>query len=131
MKKKPQSLFSEMQLVVDDESIALDVSASMLKKLGYNVLTAETPAEAIHKAKSHTGALHLLVTDVMLPEMNGRDLAERICDMIPGLKCLYASGYTADIIGRNGILAEDVHFIQKPFSIQNLAAKVREALDAC
>ena len=82
----------------------------------------------IEKAKAHTGILHLLFTDVVLPEMNGRKLAETLCDIIPGLRCLFASGYTADIIGRGGILAEDVNFIQKPFSLQDLATKVRQAL---
>jgi PAS domain S-box-containing protein len=118
----------ETVLVVDDEPIALDVSAAMMSQLGYSVLTAATPTEAIREAKAHADDLHLLVTDVVLPEMNGRELANKLGDMIPGLKCLYASGYSANVIGRDGILPEEVNFIQKPFSLQNLAEKVRQAL---
>jgi signal transduction histidine kinase/ActR/RegA family two-component response regulator len=118
----------ETVLVVDDEPIALEASAAMLNQLGYRVLTAATPTEAICEAEAHADDLHLLVTDVVLPEMNGRELASKLSGMIPGLKCLYASGYSANIISHDGILPEQVNFIQKPYSIQNLADKVRQTL---
>ena len=70
----------------------------------------------------------LLITDVVMPEMNGRDLAERLQSRYPGMKCLFMSGYTADVIAHQGVLDEGVNFIQKPFSMKDLAAKVREAL---
>jgi Response regulator containing CheY-like receiver, AAA-type ATPase, and DNA-binding domains len=101
----------------------------MLETLGYTVLTANTPGEAIDQATAHPGGIQLVVTDVVMPEMNGRDLAHALRAIRPGLKYLFASGYTADIIAHHGVLDEGVVFIQKPFSIHNLAAKVREALE--
>ena len=101
----------------------------MLQRLGYAVLTAETPGEAIRLSKEHTGEIHLLITDVVMPEMNGRDLAKNILSIHPNLKRLFMSGYTANVIAHHGILDEGVNFIQKPFSRQNLSAKVREVLD--
>jgi YesN/AraC family two-component response regulator len=74
--------------------------------------------------------LSLVITDVVMPEMNGRDLADRLRSRHPHLKCLFMSGYTADVIAHRGILEQDVHFIQKPFSRNDLARTVRAALDA-
>ena len=73
--------------------------------------------------------IDLLMTDVVMPEMNGRDLAKNILSRYPGLKCLFMSGYTANVIAHHGVLDEDINFLQKPFSKGDLAAKVREALD--
>jgi len=92
-------------------------------------LVAAAPNDAIQVANRHDGAIHLLVTDVVMPEMNGRDLARNLQSRFPGLKVLFMSGYTADIIIRQGVLDVGVNFIQKPFSIENLAVKVREALN--
>ena len=92
------------------------------------MLTAATPAEAIRLAGEHAGDIHLLITDVVMPEMNGQELAERLIAMKPGLKCLFMSGYTADVIAHRGILDEGVNFIQKPFLLQDMAAKVGEVL---
>lgn len=92
-------------------------------------LVAAAPNDAIQVAIRHDGAIHLLVTDVVMPEMNGRDLARNLQSRFPGLKVLFMSGYTADIIIRQGVLDVGVNFIQKPFSIENLAVKVREALN--
>ncbi len=119
----------ETILLVEDEPEILEVIRMILIKLGYQLLAAATPGEAIRLAEDHAGTIHLLMTDVIMPEMNGRDLAKRLLALYPDLKRLFMSGYTADVIAHHGILEEGVHFIQKPFSIADLAAKVRAALD--
>ena len=119
----------ETVLVVEDEPAILNLSKLMLEKQGYRVLTAGTPGEAIRLAEEHTGEIHLLMTDVVMPEMNGRDLAKKLLSLYPNLKRLFMSGYTANVIAHHGVLDEGVHFIQKPFSGKDLVAKVREALD--
>lgn len=119
----------ETILLVEDESAILNMMKLMLEKYGYQILVAPTPGEAIHIAKEYTGGINLLITDVVMPEMNGRDLATKLTSLYPGLKCLFASGYTGDVIARCGVLEERINFIQKPFSMQSLAAKVRELLD--
>jgi CheY-like chemotaxis protein len=120
----------ETVLLVEDELVILDVSREMLEQLGYVVLIASTPHEALRIAKSHAGEIQMLITDVVMPEMNGRDLAKLICDIRPGLKCLFISGYTADVIAHHGVLDPGVNFIQKPFSMVYLAVKVREVLES-
>ena len=115
-------------LVVEDEASVLKLVRRILERLGYAVLTADGPSSAIKLAEEHEGRIHLLITDVIMPEMNGRNLAGRLRGRHPGLKVLYMSGYTADAIGRQGALEASVLFIQKPFSNQALADKVREAL---
>jgi PAS domain S-box-containing protein len=119
----------ETVLVVEDERALLDLSRRMLEKLGYRVLAAGSPGEAMELAEQHSGEIHLLMTDVVMPDMNGRDLARNLLSLYPNLKRLFMSGYTADVIARHGVLDEGVHFIQKPFSKQELAARVRAALD--
>ena len=119
----------ETVLVVEDEVSILKLAEKILDALGYRVLTAETSAEALDLAGKHTGEISLLITDVVMPEMNGRDLAERLLSIDPNLKCLYMSGYTTNVIANRGVLDEGVNFIQKPFSTSDLADKVREALD--
>ena len=119
----------ETVLVVEDEPANLRMTAKMLESLGYTVLTAADPETAGAKAKKHAGAMRLLLTDVIMPRMNGRDLAQNLVGLHPDLKLLFMSGYTADVIAHRGILDEGMHFIQKPFSIHELASKVREALD--
>jgi CheY-like chemotaxis protein len=118
----------ETVLLVEDEPAILDVSQAMLKQLGYTVLPAGTPSEALRLAKVHTDQIRMLITDVVMPEMNGRDLAKLICEIKPGLKCLFTSGYTANVIARHGVLDEGVDFLQKPFSVADLAAVVRQIL---
>ncbi len=119
----------ETILLVEDEPTILGMTTMMLRRLGYTVLTASTPREAIRLASEHGGEIHLLATDLIMPEMNGRDLSERLLASHPTVKCLFISGYTADIIANQGVLHEGVSFIQKPFSQRNLATKVREALE--
>jgi signal transduction histidine kinase/ligand-binding sensor protein/CheY-like chemotaxis protein len=119
----------ETILLVEDEAAILNITAIMLEKQGYSVLRAETPGRAIELAQEHPGTIHLLMTDVIMPEMNGRDLAKKILSIHPGMKRLFMSGYTADVIAHHGVLDEGVHFIQKPFSLPNMATMVREVLD--
>ncbi len=119
---------SETILVVEDEVDILEMTATMLRNLGYTVLAAEDPLEALEKCAQYDGRIDLLLSDVIMPRMNGRDLAVRLLQLHPGSKCLYMSGYTADIIAHQGVLDEGIHFLQKPFSHATLAAKVREAL---
>jgi CheY-like chemotaxis protein len=118
----------ETVLIVEDEPMILQLAATMLRRLGYSVLSGRTPGEAIRLAKAHANHIHLVMTDIVMPEMNGRELAERLKGLCPGLKCLYTSGYTADVIATNGVLEEGVHFLQKPYSLEQLAAAVREAV---
>jgi len=120
----------ETILVVEDEAAILSLSARVLEQQGYTVLAAGTPGEAIRLAHEHGEAIDLLMTDVVMPEMNGRVLARNLLALYPDLKRLFMSGYTADVIAHHGVLDHGVHFIQKPFSVQALAAKVREVLDA-
>ncbi len=119
----------ETILLVEDEPAILRMGREMLEKLGYTVLAAEKPEDALQLAKEHGPRIHLLITDVIMPEMNGRELASKLSGRFPGLRTLYMSGYTRDVIAHHGVLDEGVHFIQKPFSIQNLAVKVREAIN--
>jgi CheY-like chemotaxis protein len=119
----------ETVLLVEDEALILDVGRAMLERLGYTVLTANTPGEALRQAKAHASEIQLLITDVVMPEMNGRGMAKLIRDTKPGLKCLFTSGYTANVIAHRGVLEEGVNFLQKPFSMEDLASKVRQALE--
>jgi PAS domain S-box-containing protein len=127
---EPAALGQETILLVEDEPALLAMTTIILEAQGYSVLTAGTPGEAIRLAGVHTGKIHLLMTDVVMPEMNGRDLAQNLLSLHPHLKCLFMSGYTADVIAHHGVLDKGLYFIQKPFSMKELAAKVREALGA-
>ena len=120
---------AETVLLVEDEPAILQMGKTMLGRLGYRVLAANTPADAIQLAATHSGNIDLLVTDVVMPGMNGRDLAARIISRWPSIACLYMSGYTSDIIAHHGVVDDGMQFIQKPFSMNELAGKVREALD--
>jgi two-component system cell cycle sensor histidine kinase/response regulator CckA len=120
----------ETILLVEDEAAMLEMTTLMLEGCGYRVLAASTPGEAIRVAKVHQGGIHLLLTDVIMPEMNGRDLQRHLIALGPQIECLFMSGYSGSAIAQHGVLDEGVHFIQKPFSSQALAAKVREVLDA-
>jgi signal transduction histidine kinase len=118
----------ETVLVVEDEISILTLIEEMLSDFGYKVLTASSPSEALYIASAHQGEIHLLVTDVVMPEMNGRVLAGRLQLKHPQLKCLYMSGYTADVIAHHGVLDKDIHFIQKPFSRIDFSVRIRTAL---
>ncbi|MBI9084848.1 MAG: PAS domain S-box protein [Desulfobacterales bacterium] len=119
----------ETVLLVEDDRSIMELGTRMLNDLGYSVLSATIPGEAIRLAKEHAGEINLLVTDVVLPEMNGRELSEQLKIPCPNLKILFMSGYTANVIAHRGVLEDGVCFMPKPFSKKDLAAKVREALD--
>lgn len=118
----------ETVLVVEDEAEVLQMTADALRYLGYQVITAVTPDEAIYQMENFAGTIDLLMTDIILPVMNGRELAERIMAIQPAIKILYVSGYPADFIAHRGMLEGGVHFLQKPFSLQKLASSLKEAL---
>jgi PAS domain S-box-containing protein len=120
---------NEKILLVEDEISILTLATTMLKRLGYHVLSASTPEEALKIAENlDSNDLQLLMTDVVMPGMNGRDLAEKICHFHPGIKCLFMSGYTADVIAHHGVLDEGIDFINKPFSKHDVALKIWEML---
>ncbi|NTW51705.1 MAG: PAS domain S-box protein [Chlorobiaceae bacterium] len=116
-------------LVVEDEPEILNLCRLMLEKSGFKVMTAASPDEAIRIAEEWSGKIDLLLTDVVMPGMNGSDLSIKLLKISPGLRILFMSGYTADIIASHGVLDPAVNFIRKPFTIKALAGKVREALD--
>lgn len=120
----------ETVLVVEDEPSILDMTATLLADIGYTVLKASSPGEAISLAVEHADKIDLLITDVIMPDMNGRDLSIKIKAIYPKIKHLFMSGYPADIIAKNSILDEGQAFIQKPFQLSTLAAKLREVLDS-
>ncbi len=127
--EKPVPTGNETILLVEDEPAILNMTRMMLERKGYSVLSAATPAEAIDMANACADKIHLLMTDVVMPEMNGRDMAGKITDLYPDIGLLFMSGYTANVIAHQGVLDEGVAFIQKPFSMKDLAVKVREVLD--
>ncbi len=118
----------ETVLLVEDDGALLKLARRMLEGLDYRVLAAGGPNEALDLVGSRSEEIHLLITDVVMPEISGRDLAERLKALSPGLRVLFMSGYTADVIARRGVLDADVHFVQKPFSRDELALKVAEVL---
>lgn len=118
----------EIILLVEDDPSILAMGKAMLERLGYTALAAGDPNQVLDLIKEHKGQIHLLMTDVVMPKMSGKDLAQEMKTLIPEIKILFMSGYTANVITHRGILDEEVNFIQKPFSIKDLAAKVREAL---
>jgi len=119
----------EAVLLVEDEPTLLESTGKMLEMQGYHVLSANTPEEAIRLAEEYTGMISLLMTDVVLPGMNGRKLSDKILLIRPTVKTLFMSGYTANVIAHHGVLDEGVHFLQKPFSLIDLAAKVGSVLE--
>lgn len=120
---------TETILLVEDDEAILETERRMLELFGYQVLATCTPAEAVHLAETHAETITLLITDVIMPEMNGRELAEKLTARYPNLKYMFMSGYTGDVIANHGIIEGDINFIQKPFSLRGLAVKVRAAID--
>jgi len=126
---KPDERGRETVLLVEDEPTILDMTTEMLERLGYTVLAAGSPGEAVRLAQEHPGRIDLLLTDVVMPEMNGRDLAKNLLSIYPDIRRLFMSGYTASVIAHHGVLDEGVHFIHKPFSKKDLGKKLREVLE--
>ncbi len=120
----------ETVLVVEDQPAVLSLARKILEGRGYQVLTAASPGEALERAEEEPTAIHLLVTDVIMPEMNGRELADRMSAVYPDLVVLFMSGYAEDVIAERGVVEEGVHFLEKPFTAADLAAAVRAALDS-
>ena len=120
----------ETILLVEDEEAVRAIARNFLSSLGYTVLAAEDPEKALRLAAEHPGEIQLLLTDVIMPGMNGRDLAQRLSEIRPSMKRLFISGFTADVLTQRGILADGLNFLGKPFTRDKLARKVREALTA-
>jgi len=118
----------ETVLLVEDDQEILDLARTMLETHRYEVLAVSSPSEAIRLAQLKENAIHLMVTDVVMPEMNGRDLAGIIQALQPDMKVLFMSGYTANVIAHHGVLDEGVCFIQKPFSVAEFSTKVLQTL---
>lgn len=130
-RKEPYHGGGETILLVEDEQSLLNLTRIMLEKLDYTVIPAETPKKAERLAKKHGQTIDLLITDVVMPDMNGRELSIELQDILSGLRTLYISGYTAEVISHNNILdqKEDVCFLSKPFTLGQLAEAVRKALE--
>jgi CheY-like chemotaxis protein len=126
--KVPQGS-GEMILLVEDEPSIKNMGQKMLENLGYLVLSADGPEEGMRIAEEHKGQINLLLTDVVMPEMNGRDFADQLRSLYPEIRILFMSGYTADVIAERGVLEQGVNFIQKPFSKNDLGLAVRTVLD--
>lgn len=127
----PSSKAIETILLVEDEQAVLRVTKDMLEDLGYEVLPASSPSQALQIANTQGGDIHLLLTDVVMPEDNGKNLAENLLKKNPNMKILFMSGYTADVIAQQSVLDENIMFIEKPFSQENLAKKILSALGKC
>jgi CheY-like chemotaxis protein len=129
-KAAPASLSGvETILSVEDDEAVRTITRRMLEKRGYRILSADSGEEALRIAAEYPAPISLLITDVIMPEMSGGTLAERLQSILPGLNVLYVSGYTDEAIAHHGVPAEGVHFLQKPFTADALARKVRQILD--
>jgi CheY-like chemotaxis protein len=123
-----RQLASETVLLVEDETQVRELTAKMLKQLGYSVLTAENGDTAIEVSQSFTREIALLVTDVVMPNMSGRQVADALVASRPGLRVLFLSGYTEHAVVNHGVLDSNVNFLAKPFSRETLGRKIREVL---
>jgi CheY-like chemotaxis protein len=121
---------SETILLVEDDAMIRTLATEILKMQGYRVVPAEHGAEALEVARAKREVIHLLITDVVMPKMGGRELAEVLMKERPGIKVLFTSGYTENAILNHGMLEEGLSFIQKPYTPFSLAQKVRQMLDA-
>jgi|GEM_PF-2448205 len=119
----------ETVLIVEDEEQVLNLAAMILSEHGYNVLKARTPGEALRMAREHGNHIRLLLTDVIMPEMNGRQLSRKVEEINPGIRTLFMSGYTDDVIAEQGIIEPAADLIVKPFTVPLLTGKIREVLD--
>ena len=116
-------------MLVEDEDSVRELAKEILQEYGYDVLTASHGVEGLKLCRDFPDNIHLLITDVVMPQMSGRELAENVSAIRPETRVLYMSGFTDDAVVRHGVLADDMCFIQKPFSPDALALKVRQLLD--
>ena len=128
--KQPVAAGSETVLLVEDEPMVRALAREVLEQYGYTVICAADGQEGLDICKGFAGRIDLIITDVVMPRMSGRELAESVARVRPDARILYMSGFTDDAIVRHGMLDEDFPFIQKPFSPELLASKTRELLDA-
>ncbi|MGK2904806.1 MAG: response regulator, partial [Desulfuromonadales bacterium] len=126
--EKPLLHGTETVLLVEDDKMLLQLLTSMLKESGYTVLAAATTARAQTLVEEHPGPIHLLISDIIMPVMNGKELSEKLMPLRPDMKVLFLSGYSADIISSQGVIEDKTPFLQKPFSLEELTSKVREVL---
>jgi len=120
---------TETILVAEDERLVRVLAQKVLERAGYRVLVGAGGADALALAERHDGPIHLLLTDVVMPEMNGRELARRLTARRPGVRVLYMSGYADEAVAQHGVLDPGTAFLQKPFTPEGLAKKVRGVLD--
>jgi signal transduction histidine kinase/CheY-like chemotaxis protein len=120
---------SETILLVEDEPLVLELAHCALQELGYKVLACASADEALRTFTDYVHPIDILVTDVVMPRMNGRELAARMASLRPGIAVLFTSGYGEDIIARQGVLEAGLHFIEKPYRLSDLSTKVRDILD--
>ncbi|WP_051689819.1 ATP-binding protein [Pelobacter seleniigenes] len=129
LRKEPIRHGTETILLVEDNEMLLEMLKSMLQINSYSVLAATTPDSGLALSQHYDGPIHLLISDVIMPQMNGKKLAEKIRTFRPDIKVIFMSGYTGDIIAKQGLIPEGVHFLQKPVTIEMLLSMVREVLD--
>ncbi len=127
-KETPVTYGAGRILLVEDDEMVRDITKEILEEIGYTVLSADTPQGAIALCENRDTIVDLLLTDVVMPEMSGRELGNRLAVIRPGIKVLYMSGYTSNVIAHRGVLEKGVHFIQKPFRIKDLANKIHELI---
>ena len=120
----------ETVLLVEDQDDVRNLSLRILEREGYVVLSAASGQAALTLATSHDGRIHLLLTDVVMPGLSGREVAEQLAALRPGIRVLFMSGYTDNVIAQRGVLDPGMAFLSKPFTPETLAAKVRDVLDA-
>ena len=125
---EPSAGGTETILLAEDDLSIRELYIKLLEEVGYTVIPAADGRDALDRLIEHKASVDILISDVVMPTMNGKDLKGRIEKLKPGIKVLYMSGYTADVIAHRGVLSEGAHFIQKPFSVNALARKVREVL---
>jgi PAS domain S-box-containing protein len=128
VKNKPGVRGTETIFVIEDDKMVRELAREILSEHGYEVIVSENPIEALQMARERKEAIHLMLTDVIMPDMNGKELYEAVHAFRPDVRVLYMSGYTGDVIANHGILDDKVHFLQKPFSVHDLTQKIREIL---
>jgi response regulator RpfG family c-di-GMP phosphodiesterase len=115
--------------MVEDEQIILEMIKRMLQQFGYQIFAADRPTEVVRLAKEFGGKIDLLINDMIMPEMNGKGLAEKILSFSPEIKTLFISGYSSNIMSHKGKIDSNIQFLKKPFSKNELAAQVHKVLD--